>query len=57
MSPGVRDLTSFQHDMIDRAFGQAVTDSEAGVAGPDNGYIDVPGRASVAGRDIILLLR
>jgi hypothetical protein len=34
--------------MIDRAFSQAVTASEAGVAGPDNGYINISGRASVA---------
>ena len=47
MTPRVCDLASFQDDMLDRTFSQAMTEGEAGMTGPDNDYIGVAGRATV----------
>jgi hypothetical protein len=47
MTPRVCDLASFQDDMLDRTFSQAMTEGEAGMTGPDYDYICVSCSASV----------
>src|SRR5690606_10064267 len=44
-SPGVRDLAALEHDVVDRALGEAAAHREARVTGADDDHVDGAGHA------------